>query len=151
MSSNRAPEAEKYLKHIADNSKEAAPKIALADYYLLVNRKDEALKLLQGISSEKDAFVPAKSRIAAVQFADGKKDDAYTTVNEVLGKEPKNAAALLVKARFLAADGKLDEALPQAQAAVAAIPIRPRGTTSWERCTRRRTTARRLSRRLAKC
>jgi putative PEP-CTERM system TPR-repeat lipoprotein len=122
ITSNRAPEAEPYLKGIADNSKEPGPTIALADYYVMMQRTGEAVGLLTKVAANKDAFVDAKVRLAAIQYGEKKTADAYKTIDEVLARDAKNPRALLVKARFLVEEKRVDEALINAKAAVAADP-----------------------------
>jgi putative PEP-CTERM system TPR-repeat lipoprotein len=122
LASNRVPEAEKYLKAVADTSKDGASRMALADYYAGSNRKPEAMPILQALAGEQQYFAEAKARIAAIQYSDGKKEEAHKTIDEVLTKQPTNAKALLVKARFLVADNKIDEALVKVKAAATADP-----------------------------
>lgn len=122
LSSNRAGEAEPYLKAIADSTKDVRASIVLADYYAGTKRTAEAMALLQKLAASKDGFGPAKTRIATLQYAEGRQPDAHKTIDEVLAKEPKNEEALLVKARFLLQEKRTDDALARAQAAVAANP-----------------------------
>lgn len=70
MASNRAPEAEPYLKTVAEAATDAGPRIALADYYVFVNRSDEALRILEAASTEGNFFATAKSRVASIQYAE---------------------------------------------------------------------------------
>jgi putative PEP-CTERM system TPR-repeat lipoprotein len=122
IASNRAPEAEPYLKGIADNSKDPGPTIALADYYAAMGRADDAVGLLTKVAANKDAFVDAKIRLAAIEYGQKRPTEAHRTIGEVLARDPKNARALVVKARFLVEEKKMDEALTTLKAAVAADP-----------------------------
>src|SRR6185295_9776139 len=67
-------------------------------------------------------FVQAKLRLAALDFAEGHRPQAYQALEEALKREPKNESALLEKGRFLMADGKPAEALALANAVVASNP-----------------------------
>jgi tetratricopeptide (TPR) repeat protein len=122
ITTNRAPEAEPYLKTLVETTKDVRWSLALADYYAGTNRAPEATALLEKLAATKEAYGPAKTRIATLQYSHGRQPDAHKTVDEVIAKEPKNDAALLVKARFLVQEKRIDEALARAQAAVAANP-----------------------------
>jgi tetratricopeptide (TPR) repeat protein len=122
MASGRAPEAEQYLKAVADEARDAGPRLSLADYYIRAGRGADAERVLVAAAAMPDGYVPAQARIAALRFAEGKKDEAFKTIDEVLRKHPKDPLALLVNARFLAADGRLEEALAKGREAIAADP-----------------------------
>jgi putative PEP-CTERM system TPR-repeat lipoprotein len=122
LMSNRAPEAERYLKVVADTTKDPRARLSLADYYIAMSRQADATRVLEDLARDASAYTAARSRIAAIQYAAGKTADAQKTIDEVLKRKPNDPNALLVKARFLVADRKLDEALVRAKAAVEANP-----------------------------
>ncbi len=122
MVSNRAPEAEPYLKALAGNSKEPAPTIALADYYVMMRRVDEAVALLNKAAANKDGYVDATLRLAVLEYGQGKTAQAHKSVDGLLARDAKNPRALIIKARFLLVEKKVDEALARTKAAVAADP-----------------------------
>ena len=121
MGSNRREEAEPVLKTLAEGG-DATSRLQLADYYLGMNRPKDAMPLLEAVSKESAHFAEAKARIAAIQFAEGKKDEANKTVDEVLAKQPNNSMLLLAKSRLLLADRNVNEAVVKAKAAVTADP-----------------------------
>jgi tetratricopeptide (TPR) repeat protein len=92
----------------------------LADYYLATNRPADAEQALNTAAEMKGGFAPARSRLAALRYTQGKKDEAYKIIDEVISKEPRNTQALMVKSRLLVADGKIEEALARARDAVTA-------------------------------
>jgi tetratricopeptide (TPR) repeat protein len=122
IASNRGREAEPYLKRLAQNdtSSKATYKIALAEYFAQTSRLGDALKILTPLAAGKESFAPSQTRVAGIQYAQKNTLLAHQTVEGVLAREPKNEEALLMKTRFLLAEGKLDDALKSAQAAVAA-------------------------------
>jgi putative PEP-CTERM system TPR-repeat lipoprotein len=122
MTSNRPAEAEPYLKAIADSSTDPAPTIALADYYIAVQRTDEAVALLNKVAGISGAHVDAKVRLAGIEYGRKKTVEAHKTIDEVLANDPHEPRALLVKARFLIAERKIDEAIAKARDAVTADP-----------------------------
>ena len=122
IATRRANEAEQPLKVIAEVSKAPAARLRLADYYLGVNRTKEATDILTALSSDPAAFADAESRLASIDYGAGRLPEAHTRLDGVLAKTPKNASVLAMKAQWLAAEDKLDEALERAKAAVAADP-----------------------------
>jgi tetratricopeptide (TPR) repeat protein len=121
LAANRAAEAEKPLKAVAEKGG-AGAKLSLADYYLASKREKEALPLLEAVAADAQYFAEAKSRMATLQFIQNKHPEAHATIDEVLKKQPNNARALLVEARFLLAENKMDEGLAKAKSAVQADP-----------------------------
>lgn len=119
---NRPDDAEPHLKAYAELAGDSASKIVLADFYLEAKKVDQAVAILQPLLEAKDGFVPAKMRLAAIEFTSGRKPQAYASVDEALQREPNNDQVLLEKARFLMTDSKPAEALALASAAVTANP-----------------------------
>ena len=122
MSSNRQAEAEQPLKIIADESGTAETRFALADYYYVTGRRDEATKLLTALSSDQNSFARAEGMLASMEYEQGHTKEAHARIDKLLARVPKNAPALVLKARFYQTEKKLDEALEAAKAAVAADP-----------------------------
>jgi putative PEP-CTERM system TPR-repeat lipoprotein len=122
LASNRAADAERHFKAVADISGTALSRLALADYYLLTKRASDALPILDDIVRDPRTFGAASARLAAMHHSQGRRDQAYQTIDEALQREPKNKVVILIKARLLLADGKPDEALPIVEAAIAVDP-----------------------------
>ena len=122
IGSNRGPEAEPYLKKVADVGKDPASILALADYYAAMQRNADALSVLEGLSRMPQGWAAARSRTAALLFADGKKADAYKAIDDVIARRPGYSEARVVRGRFLLAEGKADEALAEAQEAAKSEP-----------------------------
>jgi putative PEP-CTERM system TPR-repeat lipoprotein len=118
----RPSEAEAPLKIVATKGNNSTAKLMLIDYYLAVNRLSEATTMLEALSQEKANYTAAKLRLAALARRQSKPDEAYRIVREVLKNEPGNVAALLTNARMLLADGKTNDALNDAKAAVSHDP-----------------------------
>ena len=119
LQSNRAPEAEPHLKKVAEIMKTPAATLGLVDYYLGTRRPDDAKAVLAEMSKDERYWALAQARLADVQFAEGKRDEALKTIGEVVAKAPTLGAARVVRGRLLLAGGKPEEALTDAQAAVA--------------------------------
>ena len=118
LTSNRGADAEPHLQAIADSTQGLDARLALADYYALSGRPADAERTLALLAGQRNAFGPMHTRLAAMEFAAGKRDEARTRIERVLRREPNNAPALLLKARWLMADGKPAEALEWARSAV---------------------------------
>jgi tetratricopeptide (TPR) repeat protein len=118
IATNRAAEAEPHLKQVRDLTKEPAAEFALADYY--VARKDDvsARGLLEKLAGTAATAPFAEVRLATLDRQSGLKEAAYQRVAKALATDRTNLPALLAKTTFLAADGRLEEALSAASLAV---------------------------------
>ena len=121
LMSKRNAEALKYLKAFADLS-DASAKVTLADYYFASGRPKDARSVLEPLLSTKDGFIPAKLRLAADDFVNNLKPQAYQALDEIFKREKANEPALLEKTRFLIADQRPVEALEAAKVVVTANP-----------------------------
>ena len=122
LTSGRRREAEPYVKGFAAVTKKVEGKLGLADFFMSESRAAEAIAVLEPLTREKDGFTPAKLRLASIQFGTGKKEDAYKTLEEILARHPGNLEALEVKARYLIADLKFDDAIKIADSVVKSDP-----------------------------
>lgn len=124
MSTRRPLQAVAPLKALADRdtSPGARDKLALADYYVLVNRPDEAMKVLSGLSKGGAGKSAAQSRLATLEYSRSGKTAGNRTIDEVIAHDPGNTLALIVKTRFQMAEGALDDALKTAKTATASDP-----------------------------
>lgn len=119
MGTNRSAEAEPYLKGLAAGDA-LAPTLALADYYTVTKRYDDAIAVLRPLTKGKDGAVAARTKLAVIAYAQRRQADAHRELDEVLKLNPTDAGALLVRSRFLLAEGRLDSALADAKASVRA-------------------------------
>ena len=122
MATGRAAEAEPFVLTIAHASTDAVASLALADYYTLVKKYDEARKVLGDVGRRPDASTAAILRLASIDVLEGAPAQAEARIDELLVKSPKDATALLLKARLLYKDGKRDEALTTANRVLAGQP-----------------------------
>jgi len=122
LASSRLAEAEKPLKFVADETKDAESTIALSDYYRATGRTAESLELLDKVAADPNAFSMATARKGALLYATGRKPEAYAALDSVLQKGETDTTALVLKSQFLAQDGKIDEGLAAAQKAASANP-----------------------------
>ena len=122
LGSGRAALAEPHFKAMAaaDTSASAPYKLALADYYIALNRTEDASAVLAGLVNAKDTASAAQTRVAAIDYVTKSRADGNRVIDQVLAKDPKNVPALLAKTRFQIEQGQIDGALATAQKAVAA-------------------------------
>lgn len=120
LGSNRAAEAERYLLALADNTKAASARLALADYYIALKRTGDAIRVLHQAAEQPGGFAEARSRLATIEFEAGRAAEANRLIDETLVKDPTHPRLLLTKARFLLAEHRVDDALVRAKQAVAA-------------------------------
>ena len=125
ISTRRAREAEQPLKNVADISNTAAARFQLADYYVGVGRTKDAVDLLTALSAEPASNAEAEIRLAALDYTHKRAAEAHTRLDALLRRVPNYSSALVLKAQWLTAENKLDEALEKAKAGVAADPQSP--------------------------
>src|SRR5262245_18922008 len=118
MSSGRRAEAEPYFRAAAAQpNQKLRSTLALADFYMSAGRSNEARALLTPITGDNPQATGAKVRLAELDYDAGSKDAAHQRLDKILSKTP-TGEAYAMKARFLARERKLDEALNTAHAAV---------------------------------
>jgi len=122
MATQRTKEAEQPLKTAAEISKKPAARLQLADYYAGQGRAKEATDLLTALSSSQATFAEAERRLAALEYAQGDKAQAHKRIDGLLARVPANGDALTMKSDWLIREGRLEEALDAAKAAVTAAP-----------------------------
>ena len=114
--------AEQPLKTIAESTRSARAKFALADYYVRLKRIADARSVLDPLVKNRDTYADAQVRIAQLTYASGDLAAAKTLLDEVLKRNASHPVALQVRARWLLADGRSSQALEAATAAVNASP-----------------------------
>ena len=117
VSSHRDQAAEPFFKAAAAQpNQKMKSTLALADYYAAARRYAEARAVLEAVTSGPMA-TGAKIRRAAIALEIGSPADARQLIDGVLKKRP-TADALAVNAQLLQREGKADEALSAARAAI---------------------------------
>lgn len=114
--------AEPLLQRTAAETKDPQTRLLLADVYVAMEEPNRARSVLESLVPEKEAFVPAKLRLATLDYTTGRKAEGLAHVDDVLKQQPKQAQALVLKGRILASERKWDQAIAELRAAVAADP-----------------------------
>src|SRR6185503_19936767 len=117
----RPGEAEPYLKAAAEGGGPSAV-LQLADYYVGLRRLDDAAAVLAPLTKIQAQAGAAQVRLAQIAYAKNDKAQAHTLIDSVITREPNNLQALLIKSRWLANEGKMQDAMARAQTAVKASP-----------------------------
>jgi tetratricopeptide (TPR) repeat protein len=119
---NRVAEAEPYFLRLTEEAKDGRPFLALADYYQLANRPDDATRVLERLTQDPQMEVVARTKLAMMAYERKRHSEAHRQVDDVLRQYPTNPPALLLKARFAMAEGRLDESLKLLKDTIAAEP-----------------------------
>jgi tetratricopeptide (TPR) repeat protein len=121
MSRNRTSDAETHLKRVVELTKSNDASLTLADFYVS-QRNEPAARAILGSLANGDGGIAtlARIRLASLDHIDGRKDEAYARLDEVLSRNRVNVDALLVKGYLLIQDKRLDEALTTVTTAVEA-------------------------------
>ena len=122
LTTRRTNEAEQPLKTVAEVSKAPAARFQLADYYVSAGRTQDAVNVLNSLSSDQATFANAELRLAALDYDQGRVPEAHKRLDAVLARAPNFAPGLVAKAQWLTKENKLDEALAPAKAAISADP-----------------------------
>jgi tetratricopeptide (TPR) repeat protein len=122
--SNRVPLAESHLKAYVESTPLPRAKFMLADYYVGANRPADAKAVLEPLTTQAATAVDAQVRLAQIEYPSDRAA-AHARIDGLLGKNAQLVPALLLKGRWLLAEGKPDAALAPAQAAVKASPDNP--------------------------
>lgn len=122
MATGRGADAEPYFKKVTEGIKTDEAQLALADYYIVMNRLADAKAILEPLNKKADFTGPVPLRLAALAAFENNRGLAATIVTKVLEKTPTYAPARIFNIRLLMADGKMDQAMTEAKALIAAEP-----------------------------
>jgi len=122
LTTGRAAKAEAPLKAIADARQDPESMFTLADYYTRTKRTKEAAAILDKLAGTSQTYGLAKARLAAIDYTEGRGDEAHKILDELLRREPHNRLALVLKGRLLLIEKKYDEAFVYGYRAVDADP-----------------------------
>lgn len=131
LAAGRAKEAEPHFQAIAKAANTPAATLALADYYAIQKRFDEASNILRDLASKDETYAAATTRLAAIDVANGSRAEALNKLRAILEKKPKEMSARLMTARLLLIDGKRDEALIEATRIVTDEPDSPASADAY--------------------
>jgi tetratricopeptide (TPR) repeat protein len=122
MATGRAADAEPHVRAATAASDKPEAQLTLADYYLRINRIDPAREILERLAASEKLFVPASMRLAALDYAAGRKDQAHQRIDRAIDRAQGSVRPRVIKGRWLLAEGRTGEALAMADALVKASP-----------------------------
>ncbi|MDX2187607.1 MAG: tetratricopeptide repeat protein [Opitutaceae bacterium] len=102
---------------------------AILGAQLLVQKGDfeGALAELGAVSKRMPGYLPPRQMTAEVKIAQRKHDEGIAIINEVLGRDPLNPEATLLRARVYQAQGKLDKATTDLERLTSSFPSHAQG------------------------
>jgi tetratricopeptide (TPR) repeat protein len=119
----RGAEAEAPLKALADKTQTTAAMLMLADYYIGQGRSADARARLEPLThGDVEAVVGSRTRLARLDFSEGKRNEAYANLTEALAKDSKDVDALVLRSQFFIVERDTARALQIAREAVSAGP-----------------------------
>jgi len=122
LTHGRSNEAEAPLKVVAEASKDPQAKILLSDYYILLQRYEQATAVLKPIGTSATPFAPAVLRLAAIERRLGRTDAARKMLDGLIQRDPTSAEALTTRSVWALQDGDVEAAVTSGRAATQANP-----------------------------
>jgi tetratricopeptide (TPR) repeat protein len=120
--SRRPAKAEQHLKVLIGLSDDPQDRFALADFYVVNRRLAEARLLLEPLTSHRRTAGAAETRLARIDDLEGNPASAERRLQRVLAQSSNYSAALVLKAERSLRNGNWQDALWEANAAIAADP-----------------------------
>jgi tetratricopeptide (TPR) repeat protein len=120
LASARGADAERHLKLVADASGEDADRLRLADLYIAQRRLQESRTVLLSVSQRSLAAV--ETRLARIEFLDGRIDAANERLQRARASEPNYVATLILTAQQALLQQRWEDAMWEAEMALAADP-----------------------------
>jgi tetratricopeptide (TPR) repeat protein len=111
MSQNRPADARTYFETYAEAMGTVEARLMLADYYVGQKNVAAATPLLNQVATDGRGRSRATTRLAMLDFRNGRHPDAYRRLEELLKAQPKDQDALQAKTRFLMLERRNQEAL----------------------------------------
>ena len=122
MISRKPDAAEPHLQVVAKRSPGPEAKYFLAEYYIRLQRRDDARAVLQAMTGDDATFVGATIRLARIDAIENKNAEAHRLLESVLARESKNIDALVMRGKLQLAENNTANALTSMQTAVDADP-----------------------------
>ena len=123
MRTGKLPEAETVLRKVTQLG-DATPnyRSALAIFYVMTKRPDDAVKEYQGILAKHPDDVLNKRQLAALYIDRGKVEESESLIESILKDHSNDAQALLMRGQLRGMQGRLDESLIDLERATKADP-----------------------------
>jgi putative PEP-CTERM system TPR-repeat lipoprotein len=122
LAGGRVADAEPYLRRIADKPGDPGAVLALANYYLLAGRSQDAIARLTPLASDTQNVPGARQLLARAQAVSGNRAAANQLVEQMLAANKDDLDAQVLRGQLLFDEGKRDDALAAMKATVASHP-----------------------------
>ena len=139
ISTGRPLQAGEHFRAVADVTGDLKDRVDLADFYLLTDRREEGVALLDDVVKEEGGYYVGRTRLAALAYAEGRREEAHAILDEILGRA-RYAQAMLLKAKFLRKEGNASRRSCARATRSKSIRICWPRTTWLERSSRRKAT-----------
>jgi tetratricopeptide (TPR) repeat protein len=121
MTQDRMNDAETPLLRLA-NKKDVRAVLVLGDLYVARAQAEKARPFYASIVDDKSVGSLARSRLAGLDYAAGKVQEAHASLEQALKADPTNVDLLTIKTRWYLRERRVDEALAVATDTVKAAP-----------------------------
>ena len=117
------PEAEGLLRKVSQlGDKEPNFRNALAIFYVITNRREDALKEYQNILAKHPDDLLNQRQLAALYIDTGKTDEGEKVIESILKDHSNDAQTLVMRGQLRGNQGRIDEALSDLERATKADP-----------------------------
>jgi tetratricopeptide (TPR) repeat protein len=121
ITQRRLSDAETPLLRLV-NKKDVRATLTLGDLYVIQGRPEKARPLYASIADQKEVRAIAGARLASLDYASGKKQEAHEALDRILKEDPNNVDLTGLKTRWYLSERRPDEALALASNAVKSAP-----------------------------
>jgi tetratricopeptide (TPR) repeat protein len=121
LSTNRPGQAEQHLKRVVEISPTLEAKLGLARFYGVQRRYADARATLTPLTGD-GAPSSVDIMLSAVDYVDGRRDEAHKRLDGVLARDRTNVDAMVQKARWQLVEGQNTQALETISGAIKLAP-----------------------------
>ena len=122
VSSPRHVEAEPHLKFLAETTRTAEDRLALADFYLVHHRLAESRAIIEPMTADAGTMASAETRLSRLDYLEGNTSSASARLLRVLALDPNHVNALVLSAERALAEKRYEDAHWEASAAITSNP-----------------------------
>ncbi len=120
--SGRPADAEAHLKRLAELSSALEPQLSLGDYYFATGKLKDAIAIFERLSKDSRNQFTVMPRLVRAHASSGNTAAAKGLIDRLLKENPENHAIRALESQLLLDEGRRENALKSAQAAVKGDP-----------------------------
>ena len=122
MITNKPEAAEPHLKMVAEKMTGPEAKYFLAEYYIRMNRLDDARAILTPMATADASAVGASVRLARIEAMQSRNAEAHRLLDTALARDAKSVDALVVRGKLQLSEGNTVNALTSFKSATELDP-----------------------------